>query len=261
MAVPPFEEGRETLREAENQFFEALTNWKDRLHESLQNIAGTMLPQNINEMMTDVESPSERKCFSLLRCFPFFKRKQRTATLDAECKHQDNHYSYMEPTQYLDFRVKPLIKVYQDRLPKSKWMQRKYELLIILLGVAIAYISQIDIPNQANIVIIITGVMTAIQSWSEFRQLENNYDLYPSAISTCKTKEEEWKKIIKHCHQDAKLAEELVTSIEAICINVVESWSSSLSVSNQKKKDEKARNGESEPLFPVRQNPTADAQV
>ena len=45
MSIPPFEVCLETSRIAENNFFSSMKEWKDRLHDSLHNVVGTMIPQ------------------------------------------------------------------------------------------------------------------------------------------------------------------------------------------------------------------------
>lgn len=67
-------------------------------------------------------------------------------------------------------------------------------------------------------------------------------------------------KSTKHRQQDKRLAYDLVQSIEAICLNVVDSWSSSLSSYNHQKSEEAIKSCENKvKLFLV--NPLAEMNV
>ena len=220
--VGKFDPGLETSRDAENNFDEALTEWRNSLHGTLQNVGGTKLPHD-----ADYPSPSVR-CRVPSRIIQLFNNTKWTSEEWAK-EGEDNHYSYVLSKDYLSFRLEKLIEIFQSRVPKSVWSQQMWQLSIIALGVVIAFISETNVPFRPEIVLILTAIVAAFKSWSGFKDIEGNSQLYPPAINAWKNKQREWDKRTKHQQQDLKLFGDLVDTIESIGINAVESWSKSLS--------------------------------
>ena len=218
--VGSFDPGLDTLRDAEDNFDIAFTKWKENLHNTLNNVGGTMIPQNI-------KSPSTSALPS------FFARGNRNWTSEEEAdKDCDNHYSYVLSKHYLNWRVQQLLEIYQERLPKRVWSQQKWQLIMIILGIGIAFITETEIDFRPELILILTAITGALSSWSGFVDLQGDAQLYPPAINAIRNKTMEWEKRSKHQQQDLELFEDLVLTIESIATNVVESWSNSLSERN-----------------------------
>lgn len=113
-----------------------------------------MIPKNITE-----DSSSSMVCCSW---WPRLKQSLRTSTLQAdkppsstsksnnpddqavtinENKNDtnkqnpdyDNHYSYIEPDDYIEFRLRKLKRMYQKLLPNSVWSQKVWVSSFLLI--------------------------------------------------------------------------------------------------------------------------------
>ncbi len=218
--VGKFHPGLDTCRDAEDNFNNAFTRWKENLHNTLNNVGGTMIPQNIKDLSTS----------ALPSCFGFTGREWTSSeNVDLDC---DNHYCYVSAKKYLKWRHEKLLEIYQERLPKRVWSQQKWQLVIIVLGIGIAFLTETDIDLRPELILILTAIAGALNSWSGFVDLQGDAQLYPPAISALRNKAMEWEKRTKHQQQDLELFEDLVMTIENVASNVVESWSNTLSENN-----------------------------
>jgi len=67
-------------------------------------------------------------------------------------------------------RLDELLKSYQKRLPKYVWSQQKWQLIIIFLGIVIAFVSELDNFNdRAVVILILTALVGAFSSWSIYK--------------------------------------------------------------------------------------------
>lgn len=148
-------------------------------------------------------------------------------------KYVDNHYSYIEPDEYVNLRLETLKQVYQERLPCSVWRQKVWDLTIICLGIVIAFFSNSDLPNRSQVVLVVTALIGLIKSWSAFTNNDDNYQLYAEGIKGLRDQRNIWLKTTKHHQQNKQTIEHLVENVEGIAMEVIESWSSSLSKSKQ----------------------------
>ena len=220
--VGEFDPGLDTLRDAEDNFDAAFTRWKKNLQNTLNNSGGTLLPQ---------KSGGHLHTSALPKCLTSNKRKWTSSIV----KHNgDNNYSYVLSNDYLRMRLDELLNTYQNRLPKHVWLQRKWQLMIIVLGIVIAWVSELEYKERAFVVLILTALISAVSSWSGFVDLQSDAQLYPRAITTLRNIKMEWEKRIKHQQQDLELFEDLVFSVENVALNVVESWSNCLSEANNR---------------------------
>lgn len=225
-------------QEPEEKFFQELEAWKFNLHNTLRNISGTTIPQSIDFLKKrKFDLRSEMKC--------------------SDAENTDNHFSYLTSDQYIQFRVEKLIEVFQYRVPKSVWLQNKYEIAIVVIGVIIAFIAQqsfwkdplyesirdykknetlledIEITEtdtvlsglNNDVVIILMAIIAMLRTWSEFNGIDSSNDLFPSAIAACRSKKIDFRKTTKF-RQTSEKRNELVEGIEGISLKVVESWSS-----------------------------------
>ncbi len=219
--VGKFAPGLDTSRDAEDNFDNAFTRWKENLLNTLNNVGGTMIPQNIKHLSTS----------ALPACFTGCKRREWTSSENVDL-YSDNHYSYVLSKDYLKWRYEKLLEIYQERLPKRVWSQQKWQLFIIVLGIGIAFLTETDIYLRPELILILTAIAGALNSWSGFVDLQGDAQLYPPAINALRNKAMEWEKRIKHQQQDLELFEDLVMTIENVALNVVESWSNTLSENN-----------------------------
>lgn len=222
--------------EPEDNLHEEIEKWKIYLHSTNPNISGTTIPHDVGDLKKSLKCSFKKMTFT----------SEQTPLKTKDGEYEDDHYSYLSADQYIKYRVKPVTKEFQDRLPKSVWFQQIYGIAMILVGVVIAFISQQNLQDEDidtgvsnnDIVIILTAVVTMLRTWSEFNSLDQSNDLFTGAIATCRSKEQAFVKTPAYHHTQEQTAK-LVEGVENIVVKVVESWSSFIADPKEKVLPEK----------------------
>ena len=98
-------------------------------------------------------------------------------------RDHDDHHSYVLSKDYMDFRVNSLVQIYRRRVPKRVCSEQRWQLIIIILGVAIAFITEIEVGLRAKAILILAAIVASFKTYSEFLDVEGYNQLYPPAIN------------------------------------------------------------------------------
>lgn len=91
----------------------------------------------------------------------------------------DDHHSPLHATEYLEFRVEPIVDFYQDRLPRY-YSRRSLTQLLLLVGTFSSTI--LAFLGLAVWAAIPTAVATAVTAWQEFSGTDKKLSRYSGTI-------------------------------------------------------------------------------
>jgi len=92
---------------------------------------------------------------------------------------EDDHHSPVNPAEYLELRVTPLLSFYQRRLP---WYERKRtctEVFSIIAGLAGTMLAAISFETWAPILVAVSAALTA---WHEFQSTRGKLTRYSDVL-------------------------------------------------------------------------------
>jgi len=161
---------------------------------------------------------------------PSAKEKFKSRYLDKPSNDkdelQDDHYSPLDGEEYIKLRVNKIVERYQTKVPKNERIQFYPQIFVIFLGVTIAVFSELGFASTVTILI---AFVSACNSWIEFDGKIRKAQLYSNAISACKAQQSEWHRLTTFTVQDKEIMNEFVTKTEDIVMQVMASWSSTIS--------------------------------
>ena len=115
--------------------------------------------------------------------------------------------------------------MYQSKTSKNELFQYFPQVIVIILGVTIAFVSEL---GQPAIVTLLIAFTTTIQLWIEFVGTLERGQLYSDAISACNLQETKYSGLDNFSKQKKDTKYCLVIDTEKIVMQVVSSWASTL---------------------------------
>lgn len=155
--VGPFEldSGQQESRMPEEALCACINHWRSEL------ISGAGLTETILKR----DHPK-----SVFRHFQFVGEPAEGA---------DDFHSPTQPGRYIELRVKPTIRFYQQRLPLYNLRKNFLNIVVMVIGVAVSVLAHYE---QTSWVATSTAAATALMSWSEFCDTSNKIQRYSRSI-------------------------------------------------------------------------------
>jgi len=98
---------------------------------------------------------------------------------DSDEDQPDDHHSPVQPQRYIELRVKPTIRFYQDRIPQYARAGYVFKGVVLLLGVAASVLANMRVSLGVNIV---TSLGAVITSWNEFADSFRKVERYSRTV-------------------------------------------------------------------------------
>jgi hypothetical protein len=92
----------------------------------------------------------------------------------------DNHQSPLKPQEYLEYRVKPLIRFYQNRLP-AYYRSRALSTAVLMLSTIVS--SLLILLKQAPWTAVLAALSTVVTAWSAFHSTDKKLARYSATIN------------------------------------------------------------------------------
>lgn len=158
-----------------------------------------------------------------------FKHYQFTGVLPKG--QADDHHSPVRPAkrtyddepQYIELRIEPALDFYRKRIPENTRRVIVLRLLLIALSAATSVLS---VMGQLNWITAVTGLASAVTSWSEFSDANAKVERYTSTVNGLKKLLIWWN----HLNDLQKLSRDnlvnLIRTAETILIEEQLSWTS-----------------------------------
>jgi hypothetical protein len=92
----------------------------------------------------------------------------------------DNHQSPLRPQEYLDYRVKPLVRFYQKRLP-AYYRSRSFSTAVLMLSTIAS--SLLILLQQAPWTSVLAALSTVLTAWAAFHSTDKKLARYSATIN------------------------------------------------------------------------------
>jgi len=109
------------------------------------------------------------------------KQYQKGQKSEAPPTGKDSHHAPASPDDYITWRLSPLLKFYQDRIPVYMWRRLIIQALFMIATVLTAVLSAAD---QTNWTAIVVSISSALGSWQEFTCVDKKLERYGTVVAT-----------------------------------------------------------------------------
>jgi hypothetical protein len=93
---------------------------------------------------------------------------------------EDNHQSPLRPQEYLDYRVKPLVRFYQNRLPAYDRSRSVSSAVLIMSTIASSLLILLE---QAPWAAVLAALSTVLTAWAAFHSTDKKLARYSATIN------------------------------------------------------------------------------
>jgi hypothetical protein len=133
----------------------------------------------------------------------------------------DNHHSPVNPTEYIELRVEPIVRVFQQRLLRYYRMRTLYECVLVLGGVTGVLLAFLDLASWAAVV---TAVTAAVTAWMEFHGTEKKLHRYSATLEQVEQLKLWWDSCTAVDKASTTSITKLVLSCEQLFQNERQAW-------------------------------------
>jgi len=140
----------------------------------------------------------------------------------------DDHQSPVNPTDYLELRVVPLVSFYQGRLPRYYHRRTGTELFLIIAGLGSTLLALTDFPSWAPMIVAMTAALT---SWQEFQSTSKKLTRYSDVVHSLTQVVHWWEQLTDVDRASLDNIEELILSCEDLFATERQAWLSTSMIS------------------------------
>lgn len=193
---------------------QALNDWREQL------MAGASLKE------TNMQREWSPSVFRHQQFAPASARMRKPAAERKRSDFEDDHHSPVKPPDYIQMRLKVMMRFYQHRIPVYTRRRFLFKLAVLVLGVLSSILAQLG--SILQLVTIVAALASALTSWSEFSDAGSKIDRYSAAVSALKQLNTRWDAMHEVQKQSKEVITHLVQRTELIIAEEQASWTSSI---------------------------------
>ncbi|CAE7233654.1 unnamed protein product [Symbiodinium natans] len=151
-----------------------------------------------------------------------FKHKQyQRATPEDPPNAEDSHHAPASPDDYIAWRLSPLLRFYQKRIPTY---QRRRLLMQALFMISTTLTAVLSAADQTSWTAIVVSISSALGSWQEFSGVDKKLERYGSVVGILRNMMLWWQTLPDVDKANIRHIENLVERTENAAYSELSAW-------------------------------------